>query len=141
MAKTLILTRMLICSTVVNYIISEASILQDTVSDTIEKSKDLFVEPLGDMVDNTKDLVKDTVEKSVETVKDYQEALLDPYHEVLEMFKLKSEQEFTENILESFLDKFTRRLHCSLGIQKRAVTCTATMVSFGEFEHRFFFIW
>ncbi|XP_045207456.2 zinc transporter ZIP12-like isoform X2 [Mercenaria mercenaria] len=127
MARKFVFSFVVICSTVLSYVYSETGIVSDLIKDAVETSKDLFVEPLGDLAENTKDVVKDSIENSVDTVKDYQEQILDPYNEILEMFMVKTEQEFTENILDSFLDKFTDRLHCSTSLNKRSLSCTAAM--------------
>ena len=129
MARKSNLFRLFICSIVLSFISCESGIVSDLVSDAVDTSKDLFVEPIADMAENAREVIKEGVEKSIETVKDFQEKLLDPYHEVMEMFKIKTDEEFTEDILDSFLDKFTERLHCFNGARKRSISCTTSMVS------------
>lgn len=112
--------------------ISDTRCLVDTVQDAVDNTKDalenvndLVLEPIGDIVENTIDSVKDGVDTS-----EFHENMLDPYHEVLEMFKISSDDEFTEDILDQVLDKFTDRFHCSLQFRrKRSTTCMHTMVS------------
>lgn len=97
----------------------------DTTKDALENAKDLVLEPIGDIIENTVDSVKDVVDTN-----EFHEHMLDPYHEVLEMFKISSDDQFTEDILDQVLGKFTDRFHCSLQFRKkRALTCMNTMVS------------
>lgn len=95
----------------------------DNTKDAIDNAKDLLVEPLETVVDTA----KETVDQAVDIAKELNEELLDPYHEVMEMFQVKSVQDFTEDVLDKVLDKYVERFHCSLRIKKRALSCTATM--------------
>lgn len=98
--------------------------IKDTVENTKEATHKLLVEPL----ENVAETAKETLDNVISSAKDIQGDMLDPFHEVMDMFKVKSVQDFTEDVLDKVLEKYVSRIRCSLRLKKRSLSCTATMV-------------
>lgn len=99
------------------------------VEDAVDTANDLVLEPLNDIASDAVDAVRDTVSDTLNTASELSEKMLDPYHEVMEMFQAQSMEDFTEDILDRMLDKFTSSFHCNSGVRKRSTGCTKAIVS------------
>ncbi|KAL4228926.1 hypothetical protein ACF0H5_011967 [Mactra antiquata] len=96
----------------------------EVIKDAVDESNDLFVEPIQDMANNAIDNMGEAVSNTVEMASEISEKMLDPYEEVMEMFKVPKMEDFTEDVLDTMIDKLTNSFHCNSGIRKRSTTCT-----------------
>ena len=113
--------------------------LKDTADDIVDAAKDAQ-ENIGDTAENVVDTIKDAQGEISDKMGDFKDklkghaeemhdVLLDPFKEVMEMFKIDRMEEFTEDILEKVVDKFFGRFHCAIPHSQHSGTCQHSMVS------------
>ena len=113
--------------------------LKDTAGDVVDTAKDAnenIADTAKDVVDKVKDAhgeIADRMGDLADKVKDHAEnmrdVLLDPYKEVMEMFKIDRMEEFTEDVLEKVVDKFFGRFHCAVPHSRQSGGCQHSLVS------------
>ena len=99
--------------------------ISDTAENIIDNVQDVHSDITGGMIDKAKD-VSENMKDHAEEIHD---VLLDPYKEVMEMFKLTKLEDFTEDVLEKVVKKFFGRFHCVSAIQNHARHCQHSLVS------------
>lgn len=91
----------------------------ETAKDTVKDTKELLLEPINDILKDTHDNAKN----AIKFVKDANEKLLVPYEKVMELFKVKRMEDFTDAILDQVLHSFFGKLRCNPLKKKRSATC------------------
>ena len=106
--------------------------IMDGAKDVHEKITDIY----GKVIDNVKDTHDEMVDKAkdmADNAKDHtegmREILLDPYGEVMEMFRLEKLEDFTEDVLDKVIKKFFAKFHCVNSLKDHPGGCRNSLVS------------